>query len=171
MLLNRDGFNFNRFNVRSLVSASVGMMKSGLVWLAFCFFAQSAHCADFVTVSINTAITYDAPSALAKPVYQYTQGSPLQVYLTVEGWIKVRDQFDILQWIPQEHVSKKRLVTVKSNQAKLFKTAQASTMPTAIFNRDVMLELMSTSPQNGWVKVKHQDGIEGYVAVSDVWGI
>lgn len=164
-------FNCLGFNVSGLVSIGMGSMKSGLVWLAFYLFAQSAQSAEFVTVSINTVVTYDAPSALAKPVYQYTQGSPLQVYLIVEGWIKVRDQFDILQWIPQEHVSKKRMVVVKANEAKLFKSAQVSSNLLAVFNRDVLLELMNTSSQNGWVKVKHQDGIQGYIAVSEVWGI
>ncbi len=159
------------FNVSGHVSLGVGLIKSGLVWLAFCLFAQSAQSAEFVTVSIHSAVTYDAPSALAKPVYQYTQGSPLQVYLTVEGWIKVLDQYGIAQWIPQEHVSKKRTVVVKANEAKLLKVAQASSNLLAVFNRDVILELISTSPQNGWVKVKHQDGLQGYVAVSEVWGI
>jgi SH3-like domain-containing protein len=153
----------------SVLSKSLSLLVMLLALLAG--ISLSSQAAEFVTVSIANAITYDAPSAQAKPVYQYTQGSPLEVYLKVEGWIKVRDQFDVLQWIPQEHVASKRMVMVKANQTKLFKTAQAQSNLLAVFNRDVLLELISTSAQNGWVKVKHQDGLQGYVSVSEVWGI
>jgi len=33
-----------------------------------------------------------------------------------------------------------------------------------------VLELV-TDRQNGWLKVKHRDGITGYVTVGSVWGI
>jgi len=35
---------------------------------------------------------------------------------------------------------------------------------------DVLLELVEP-PVNGWAKVRHRDGVQGYVRVGQVWGL
>jgi len=37
-------------------------------------------------------------------------------------------------------------------------------------DRGVLLELVEPQPAK-WVKVRHRDGITGYVRATDVWGI
>jgi len=37
-------------------------------------------------------------------------------------------------------------------------------------DRNVLLELVDPEP-GPWVRVRHRDGISGYVKASDVWGI
>jgi SH3-like domain-containing protein len=44
----------------------------------------------------------------------------------------------------------------------------AATVFTA--DKGVLLEL-AESAGNGWIKVRHRDGLSGYVKSSDIWGI
>ena len=41
----------------------------------------------------------------------------------------------------------------------------------ATVDKDVVLELVSPTIKNGWVKVKHRDGITGFVQSSALWGL
>jgi hypothetical protein len=36
--------------------------------------------------------------------------------------------------------------------------------------KDVVLELLDVKLNNGWLKVKHRDGLVGYVSISSIWG-
>ena len=46
---------------------------------------------DFRAVADPVAILYDAPSAKSGKLYVVNKGYPLEVVVTVEGWVKVRD--------------------------------------------------------------------------------
>jgi SH3-like domain-containing protein len=40
----------------------------------------------------------------------------------------------------------------------------------ATVDKDVVLELVEGGSNNNWVKVKHRDGITGFVQVDKLWG-
>lgn len=40
----------------------------------------------------------------------------------------------------------------------------------ATLEKEVVLELMDAKASNGWLKVKHRDGLTGFVLVSSTWG-
>jgi len=59
------------------------------------------------------------------------------------------------------------LVTAKTD----IKAAEDNTSAlVATVEKDVVLELLSPTNKNGWIKVKHRDGLVGFVQASDVWG-
>ena len=101
------------------VAASDSLMNAGLrrVLAAALFAAMLASgptfALDFRAVSEPVAILYDGPSVKAKPVYIVNRGYPLEVLVTVEGWVKVRDANGTLAWVESKQLTDKRTVMVK----------------------------------------------------------
>ena len=136
-----------------------------LLCLGFSLCAQ----AEFRSVVAPKAILFDAPSAEASKVYILNQGYPVEIIVNLGQWLKVRDQLGGLSWVESKNLTNKRtvLVTTKTDM----KTAEDSASNlVATVEKDVVLELLSPSNKNGWVKVKHRDGLVGFVQASDVWG-
>ena len=40
----------------------------------------------------------------------------------------------------------------------------------ATLEKAVVLEVVDLKLNNGWLKVKHRDGIVGYILISSTWG-
>lgn len=142
-----------------------------LLCLGFSFsFAIPANAAEFRSILPIKAISYDAPSAESNKLYIMNQGYPVEVIVDLGAWVKVRDQRSGLSWVEGKDLDSKRMVLVtdhteireaESTEAKLLATVE----------KDVVLELLSPSINKGWVNVKHQDGVAGYVQSSAIWGL
>lgn len=118
----------------------------------------------------EAAILYDAPSAKAQPLFAIARGTPVEVVVSLEGWLKVRDAKGDLAWVEKRFVADKRTVMVGVDRAQV--RAEADDKATVVFEaaKDVLLELVEAAPP-GWAKVRHRDGQQGYVKVSQVWGL
>jgi SH3-like domain-containing protein len=135
--------------------------------LAFSF---SAHALDFRSVVPAKAILYDAPSLEATKLYILNSGYPVEIIVNLGDWVKVRDQLGGLSWIESKHLSAKRTVIVTENtDIKSAENVNSSLLATV--EKDVALEMLSPMIKNGWVKVKHRDGIIGFVQASALWGL
>lgn len=134
--------------------------------LAFSF---SAHALDFRSVVPAKAILYDAPSLEATKLYILNSGYPVEIIVNLGDWVKVRDQLGGLSWIESKYLSAKRTVIVIENtDIKSAENVNSSLLATV--EKDVALEMLSPIIKNGWVKVKHRDGIIGFVQASALWG-
>lgn len=130
--------------------------------------AGPALALDYRSVAEATAL-YDAPSQKAKPLFAIARGTPLELVVTVEGWVKVRDQKGDLAWIEKRLLAEKRTVIVRGDRAQV--RAQADDKAPLVFDaeKDVVLDLVE--PAAGWAKVKHRDGQQGFVKAAQVWGL
>jgi SH3-like domain-containing protein len=126
---------------------------------------------EFRSVSADKVILYDAPSVQAEKLYILTSSYPVEVIVNLGEWIKVRDQYGSLSWIQGKLLAPTRTVLVKTDDVPIKQKAAEDAPVLANLKKDVVLELLSTTPQNGWVQVKHKDGITGYVLISSLWGI
>jgi SH3-like domain-containing protein len=131
--------------------------------------AGSALALDYRSVAEATAL-YDAPSQKAKPLFAIARGTPLELVVTVEGWVKVRDQKGDLAWIEKRLLAEKRTVIVRADRAQV--RAQADDKALLVFDaeKDVVLDLVEPAAA-GWAKVKHRDGQQGFVKAAQVWGL
>ena len=138
-----------------------------LVFLSI--FSLSAHAIEFRSVLPPKAILFDAPSAEASKTYILSAGYPVEIIVNLGQWLKVRDQLGGLSWVESKNLAAKRMVLVTSKTD--IKTAEDSASAlVATVEKDVVLELLSPNNKNGWIKVKHRDGLVGFVQASDVWG-
>lgn len=151
-----------------MMRALAGMagLCAGLLW------AGVALALDYRSVS-EVAILYDAPSQKAKPLFAVAAGTPVEMVVTLAAWVKVRDAKGDLAWIEQRQLAEQRNVQVRAEPAQV--RANAAETASLVFEAepDVLLELVEagSSTAAGWVKVRHRDGQQGFVKVSQVWGL
>lgn len=125
---------------------------------------------DFRSVAVNKAILFDAPSAQAKKLYLLWQGYPVEIIVNLGEWVKVRDNQGGLTWIESKNLSPNRTVIVVKSQSELRESATDTANVLSHLEKDVVLELVESAP-GGWVKVKHRDGLTGYVQALAIWGL
>jgi hypothetical protein len=135
-----------------------------------CFISQSAY-AEFRSVSVSKTILYEAPSATTKRIYLVSEGYPLEVIVNLGDWLKVRDPYGTLSWVESKNLQSKRTVIVKVDKANIFKEPELKSALLANIEKDVVIELSDPLITSGWIKVRYQQDLDGYIQASQVWGI
>jgi SH3-like domain-containing protein len=132
--------------------------------------SATAGAFDFKTVGAAPAILYDAPSLKGGKLYVAPPGMPVEVVLGYGEWVKVRDASGDMAWTEEKSLSAKRNVIVRNPNAKVRATSDESAPVVMTADKGVLLELVD--PEAGtWLKVRHKDGIAGFIKAADVWGI
>jgi SH3-like domain-containing protein len=139
------------------------------VWIV-CFISQSAY-AEFRSVAFAKTILYEAPSATTKRVYLVGEGYPLEIIVNLGDWLKVRDPYGTLSWAESKNLQSKRTVIVKVDKANIYKDPESKSALVATIEKDVVIELSDPLIANGWIKVRYQQDLDGYIQISQVWGI
>lgn len=140
-----------------------------LLFFALLFPALGAGAAEFRSVDDAAAVLYDGPSLAAIPVYVVSHAYPLEVIVSLESWVKVRDHTGTLAWIEKSSLSDRRTVLVTS-QAATVRVRPDDAAPVAfVAAQDVVLDWVEDAP-GGWVQVRHADGTSGFVRSNQVWG-
>lgn len=131
--------------------------------------AGTAAALDYRSV-VEAAVLYDAPSQQAKPLFVIARGTPVESVVALDAWIKVRDAKGDLAWIEKRQLTERRTVLVTADRAQV--RTQADEKATIVFEaeKDVVLELLDAAPA-GWAKVRHRDGLQGFVRAPQVWGL
>ncbi|HTS21459.1 MAG TPA: SH3 domain-containing protein [Casimicrobiaceae bacterium] len=135
--------------------------------------AGVAAAADFRSTS-EAAILYDAPSVKSKALYALGRDYPLEVIVSVEGWLKVRDAGGTVAWIEKKAISEKRTLMVRTPTAEIVAQPEPSAPVVFKAEQGVLLELADPSYATatpGWAKVRHRDGQVGFVRIQQVWGL
>ena len=128
------------------------------------------HAFEFKTVAPNAVILYDAPSVKGGKLFVAPRGMPVQVVLTYGDWVKVRDASGDMAWLEQRSLSAKRNVVIRNPNAKVRAAPDDAALLLMTADKGVILELLD--PQaSSWIRVRHRDGISGYIKAVDVWGI
>lgn len=141
-----------------------------LVFACFSLFlTMQVQAADFRSVLPLKAIAYDAPSAESNKLYIMNQGYPVEVIVDLGAWVKVRDQQSGLSWLEGKDLDAKRMVLV-TDRTDIKETESVDGKLVATVEKDVVLELLSPNMNWGWIKVKHQNGMAGYIQSSAIWG-
>ncbi len=142
------------------------LLRAIAVWLALG--SSAALALDFRAVATDTAVLYDGPSARSSKLFVVNKGYPLEVVVSVEGWIKVRDAAGAFSWIEAKQLTDKRTVMVRVPTAEV-RAKPDDAAPVAFqAQQNVVLEFVGVS--GGWVQVRHRDGGAGYVRAQQVWG-
>lgn len=126
--------------------------------------------ADFKTVGTAPAVLYDAPSTKGRKLYIVPRGAPLEVVLAYGDWVKVRDVSGDTAWTPLRGLSARRNVVARAANTKVRSAEDETSTVVFIADKGVLLELLEPGA-NGWTRVRHRDGLTGYVRSSEIWGI
>lgn len=143
-------------------------IKKYLFCLLACLPAM-ASALDYRSVAVPRAVMFDAPSASAKKRFVVSQFYPVEVIVNLGAWVKVRDKTGELAWMESAQLAAQRTV-IALDHADIFAEADTSSAVVFRVEKDVALEWLQ-APVKGWVKVKHKDGLTGYIAADKVWGL
>lgn len=145
------------------------MRRPAAVFCVLTFAAAPAWALEFRSVAENGVVLFDAPSQKARPLYVILRDTPVEVVVSLEGWVKVRDAAGDLAWM-EKILAEKRTLIVTAKRAEV--RSQADNAAQLIFeaDKDVLLEFVEPGPL-GWAKVRHRDGQSGFVRSNQVWGL
>lgn len=148
-------------------------MRDAARLIALLALAGGASAAEFRSTA-GVAVLYDAPSVKSRPLFVLGRDIPLEVIVSVEGWIKVRDIGGTVAWVENKSLGDKRMVVVRTPVAEVYANPAENAALVFKAEQNVLLELadstyVTTTP--GWAKVRHRDGQVGYVRIAQVWGL
>ena len=130
--------------------------------------SAAAPALEFRAVAVDAAVLYDAPSNQAKKLFILSRYYPVEVIVTLDKWLKVRDASGALAWVESAQLSTQRTVLVTVPEAEIHTQPDAAAPVVFKAQRDVALDLLEIT--GAWVKVKHLDGQSGFISAKDVWG-
>ncbi|MDX5364335.1 MAG: hypothetical protein LPJ91_09300 [Pseudazoarcus pumilus] len=116
------------------------------------------------------ALLYDTPSAQGRKLFIISPGTPVEVVVELDQWVKVRDPSGSINWIQRSALRKERTVMVTVDQAAARISPDTGSGISFEATRSVVLDLVSEAG-NGWIQVRHQNGTVGYLRVTEVWGL
>ena len=90
--------------------------------------------------------------------------------MKLDQWTKVRDADGAVAWVENRSLGDRQTVVVMVPLADV--RAGPSAQSALVFEayKQVLLEAME-APADGWVRVRHRDGQQGFIRVSHVWGV
>lgn len=124
---------------------------------------------EFLSISSNSAIMYDAPSLKAEKLFIVNAYFPVQVLVKVEGWTKVKDSSDTIAWIENKFLTERRYVIVTAPLANIHQFADIHSPILFQVQKDVVIELLDSSTTD-WVQIRLQNGQMGYIRSNQIWG-
>jgi SH3-like domain-containing protein len=141
-----------------------------LAAIALVLCAASVFGAEYRALGERPAILYDAPSLKADRLFVASRFYPFEVLVKLDQWTKVRDADGGVAWVENSALGDRAtvLVTVPLADVRAAPSPQASLVFEAY--KQVILEVLEPAAQ-GWVKVRHRDGQQGFIRVAHVWGV
>jgi SH3-like domain-containing protein len=137
--------------------------------LALALCAGAAQAAEFRALGSTPAILYDAPSLKADRLFVASRYYPFEILVRLDQWTKVRDVNGEVAWVENKALGDRQTVLVTVPLADV----RAAPKPEAplVFEayKQVLLEVIE-APADGWVKVRHRDGQQGYIRTSHIFG-
>lgn len=144
-------------------------MRHAAAALVLVALAAPGAASEFRSIGENGTLMYDAPSIKAKKLFVASRDYPVEVVVSVDAWVKVRDRAGDLSWVERKALSDKRTVLVTAPFADVRQAPNDQAALVFQAQQGVVLDL--AEPQSGaWIKVRHADGQIGYLKISQIWG-
>jgi SH3 domain protein len=131
--------------------------------------AGLAHATEYRSLGADPAILYDAPSTKADRLFVATRYYPFEVLVKLDQWTKVRDFNGEVGWVENGALGDRRTVVVTVPLADVHEAPSTDSPLVFEAYKQVLLEVLEP-PADGWVKVRHRDGQQGYIRLSQIWG-
>ena len=145
------------------------LSASHALLFALNFSVGAVQALDYASVAEGPTILYDAPSTQAKKLFVVSSYLPLEQVVSLNSWVKVRDSSGTMAWVEKQALSNKRFVAVTATIAMVRQSPEDAAPIVFQARQQVALEWLEKTG-TGWLKVRHADGMTGYVSMADVWG-
>jgi len=132
--------------------------------------AGVAAAAEYRSLGDRAAVLYDAPSGKADRLFVASRYYPFEVLVRLDHWTKVRDANGEVAWVENKALGDQATVLVSVPLADVRAAPNAQSALVFEAYKQVLLEVLE-APVDGWLKVRHRDGQQGYIRVAHVWGV
>jgi SH3-like domain-containing protein len=143
-----------------------------LLLLAWSVCGQAAGI-TMVSVAGKKVNLRKGPSTKYPIIWELGKGFPLRVISSQGNWIKVSDFENDVGWIYKNLVSKKPHLIVQTNKdsrARLNIRSGPGTKYKIVGKAEYGVVFETLKRGDGWVKVRHEKGLTGWVKRSLLWG-
>lgn len=141
-----------------------------LLALSLLGIAGAASAIEYRSVEVPAAILYDAPSQKGKKLYLIRAQTPVEVVVRLDGWFKVRDAEGTLAWVSSHDLGERRTLVVTAPRGEIRQEDKDEAPVVALLDKWVAVDLIEAASP-GWAKVRHRDGVTGFIRASQVWGL
>jgi SH3-like domain-containing protein len=131
--------------------------------------ANAAFALEYRSIARHGAVLSEAPSDEAKKLFLASKGMPLELLAEQGNWARVRDRSGGLAWLKKKELSNKHTVQVL-RETTVYKIADAKSAALYRAGKDLLLDLQENT-RTGWLKVRHRDGVIGFIRIEEVWGV
>ena len=128
---------------------------------------------EMVSIDRANAILYSNPGDEKSRQWKYDRGFPLEISAAKGEWVKVTDFEGDNGWILRTALGKTPHMVVKANkdQSQKINIRKGPGENFDIVGEAVYGVIFETiQQQHGWVNVRHDSGLEGWVKRSFLWG-
>jgi SH3-like domain-containing protein len=143
-----------------------------LLFLAWSVCGQAAGI-TMVSVAGEKVNLRKGPSTKYPIIWELGKGFPLRVISSQGNWIKVADFENDVGWIYKNLVSKKPHLIVQTNKdskARINIRSGPGTKYKIVGKAEYGVVFETLKRGDGWVKVRHEKGLTGWVKRSLLWG-
>ena len=144
------------------------MIRRLCLGLIFLFIFTSAAHAEMVSISRAKAKMHSEPGEKSPVKWELGVGYPLKVVSRQGNWLKVTDYESDSGWIYKKQVGPTPYVIVKNKKA-ILRNGPGEKQRT-VGNADRGVVLRTIKHKKGWVQVKHETGLTGWIKRDDLWG-
>ena len=144
------------------------MLKRIFLGFAFIFLSVALANAEMVSVARPKVNMRSGPGTKYAVLWELGYGYPLMVKGKSGNWLKVMDFEGDTGWVYRNLVSKKAHLIVKRERVNIRSGPGKRYRIIGQANYGVVLRTLKRG--KGWVKVKHENGLSGWVKRSLLWG-
>jgi SH3-like domain-containing protein len=144
------------------------LKKAVLVVIFFLLGVSTAGAITLVSVAGENVNIRSGPGTNYSVVWELGEGFPLQVLEKKGDWIKVVDFEGDSGWVYKKLVGKKAHLIVKKKRINVRSGPGQRYRLVGKANYGVVFRTLKTS--NGWAKVKHENGLTGWIKRDLLWG-
>lgn len=134
----------------------------------FLVVSTSSAQAKMVSVAVAKLNLRSEPGTKSAVQWEYGRGVPLQVLTSKGSWYKVQDFENDVGWVFKKMVNstphmivKTKRINIRSGPGESYKL---------IGKADYGVVFTTLEQKSGWAKVKHENGLQGWVMRDLVWG-
>lgn len=114
------------------------------------------------------------PDPKAKSQWELGNGYPVEVLKKKGDWAFIRDFERDTGWIPRIQISKSPQVVVKANknEEQAINIRKGPTLDSVVVgNAYYGVVFLLLQKRDGWVQVRHESGLTGWIKTEFLWGI
>lgn len=159
------------FNLKDDIYSSSWIVISLIV--VFCLFSASLLHAEKLSIKGDSVNLRSGPGLKFNILWEYGEGFPVKIIERKKDWVKIKDFEDDTGWIHESLLVDRPHMIVKANRGRDEKIniRQGPSAEDKIVGKAYYGVVFETvQQQSGWVEVKHESGLSGWISSVLLWG-